>query len=312
MMSMQTKILLGGFMKRIVMILVLLLLVGCGSNEDKGIKVYSRDESSGTRGAFHDIIGIETLTNETAIASSNGDMATQVGQNLQGIGYVSLSTDFDKNNIKPLTYEGVEASVSSVNDGTYALARPFVYVTRAKGDFESEDKEAMVAAFLDYLNNSKEGRQVVLAAGGIVDVDSAIAWSELKAKHPIVAQDNSSMTLITAGSTSVDKTLKAALESFKPLAGNVNFEMNHKGSGDGHKRTLGSEKDSANAADIGFASRDFKSDGTEDLSKAMVSGVYAKDAVVVVVHKNNKTLSISKDLLKKIYEGTITSWREVK
>lgn len=311
-MGMQTKILHGGNMKKIIVFLLALVMVGCSSSEDKGIKVYSRDESSGTRGAFHDIVGIDALTNETAIASSNGDMATQIGQNLEGIGYVSLSTDFDKNNIKPLTYEGVEATIETVNNGTYLLARPFAYVTRAKGDFDSDDKEAMVAAFLDYLNNSKEGRQVVLAAGGIVDVESGTPWSELKVNHPIVDKDNSSMTLITAGSTSVDKTLKAALESFKPLAGNVNFEMNHKGSGDGHKRTVGSEKDSANASDIGFASRDFKTDGTEDLSNAMLQGVYSKDAVVVVVHKNSGLDGISNEKIKDIYEGTITLWSEVK
>ncbi|HLV49617.1 MAG TPA: hypothetical protein VKY25_01670, partial [Erysipelothrix sp.] len=105
-------------MKKLALLLVLaLVLVGCGSgndtdgegngNESATIMVYSRDESSGTRGAFEEIVGIEGLTQEAAIASSNGDLATQVGQNLNGIGYVSLSTDFETNGIKPLSFEGV-------------------------------------------------------------------------------------------------------------------------------------------------------------------------------------------------------------
>ena len=299
--------------KMLVLILSLFVLAGCSSGTGaKAIKVYSRDDASGTRGAFHEIVGIENLTNETAITSGNGDMATQVGQNLEAIGYVSLTTDFEKNNIKALSYEGVEASIDSVNNGDYALARPFGYVTRVKGDFDTAEKEALVVAFLDYLVNSKEGRQVVLTAGGIVDVEAGKAWSELKTKHPIVDVNNSSITLITAGSTSVDKTLKAALESFQPLAGNFKFEMNHKGSGDATKRTVGSEKDSATSADIGFVSREFKTDGSEDISTAMQSGVYSKDAVVVVVHKNSTITSITKDVVKGIFEGEITTWDKVK
>lgn len=302
-------------MKKLLVGLVLVLtLAGCSSNGSgsKAIKVYSRDESSGTRLAFEEIVGIESLTNEAAIATANGDLATQVGGNVDAIGYVSLSTDFEKNNIKPLKYEGVDATVATVNDGSYQLARPFGYVTRAKGDFESDKKEALVIAFLDYLENSKEGRQVVLAAGGVADVDAGTPWSELKKNHPIVDQDNSDITIKTGGSTSVTKTLTQGLESFKTLAGGFNFQMNHGGSGDAHKRTIGSEKTSANAIDIGFVSRDFKTDGSEDLKASMLNGVYCKDAVVVVVSKTNKTEAISKAATKEIFEGKLTTWDQVK
>src|SRR5690554_4068171 len=307
-------------MKKLALLLVLaLVLVGCGSgndtdgegngNESATIMVYSRDESSGTRGAFEEIVGIEGLTQEAAIASSNGDLATQVGQNLNGIGYVSLSTDFETNGIKPLSFEGVKADINTVVDGSYSLARPFAYVTRADGDFESDDKQAIIAAFIDYLVNFKEGRQVVLAAGAITDVDAGTDWDELKVNHPIVDQDNSGITIRTGGSTSVSSTLQAALEAFQPLAGGVQFEMNHTGSSAGFEATLGAEKDSPNQADIGFASRDFKD--SETVSDGFLTGNYAKDAVVVVVHKDNSLTNISAQAVKDVFEGNLTLWDEL-
>lgn len=296
--------------KLIASLLVLLVLVGCGSADagqtSQEIKVYTRDSSSGTRDAFESIIGLEALTSESAETTGNGDMAKQVGAGDNGIGYVSLSTDFEANGIKPVSYEGVVPSVETVNAGEYKLARPFSFVTRSKGDFPSDAQEQLVNAFIDFLVNSTEGRQVVLAAGGIVDVSSATPWATLKANHPIVDQDNSSLTLKVGGSTSVEKTLTAAVETFIPMAGGFKYEPNLTGSGDGHKRALGSEKDSANAVDIGFASREFKSE--EDVSGGMLSGVFAKDAVVVVVNKSNEVSNFTAQELVDIFSGTTTTW----
>lgn len=301
-------------MKKFFALLVCaLVLVGCGSAnnaEPTDINVYTRDSSSGTREAFESIIGLEegALTADSAETTSNADMATQVGKDAAGIGYVSLSTDFAANNLTALKYDGVEATTATVNGGSYKLARPFNYVTRAAGDFGSTEKEQLVAAFIDYLTNSKEGLQVILNAGGIVDVDSGKPWSELKAAHPIVDQDNSAITIRTAGSTSVEKTLSAAIESFIPLAGNFSYAPNQTGSGDGWKRVLGGEKDGANAADIGFASREFKS-AEEPVADALASGAYALDAVVVVVNKENTTVTdLDADKLVEIFSGEVTTW----
>lgn len=300
--------------KFLVSILVVALLTACGGSNagvSEDIKVYTRDSSSGTREAFESIIGLESLTDESAETSGNGDMAKQVGANKDAIGYVSLTTDFEANNLKPIKYEGVEAAIDTVNDNSYKLARPFSYVTRAAGDYESNEKEELVKALLDYMQNSKEGREVILAAGGIVDVDAGTPWDELKGNHPIIEQDNSGITIRTAGSTSVEKTLSAAVTSFIPMAGNFNFEPNHSGSSAGHKSVLGSDKDSANTADIGFASREFKAE--EDVSDAMLSGVYSKDAVVVVVHSENDAIdSLTAEQVRNIFSGEIKTWSELK
>lgn len=273
------------------------------------INVYTRDASSGTRGAFEEFIELEDKLTVSAIeVTGNGDMAVKVGEDSNGIGYVSLTTDFEANGVTPLTYKGVVASEENVINGTYELARPFEMVTRASGDFASPEQEQLVLAFVDFLLNSVEGREIVFAEGGIVDVEAGTPWDTLKANHAILNQDVSTFVIKTGGSTSVEKTLKAALEAFQALT-NVQFEMNHTGSSDGFKRTLGAEKDSANGVDVGFASRYFKAEETVNLGAA--TGPYAMDAIVVVVNDENTVLSdASKELIFNIFSGSITTWEE--
>lgn len=308
-------------MKKIFMsVFALLLLAGCGNQSASdasaisgAIKVYTRDASSGTREAFEKGVGFEgKLTSDANEVSSNDDMAAKVGADKNGIGYTSLSTDFEKNGVQALRYEDVRASSETVLDGSYKLQRPFNFVTREKGDFGSNEKEQLVIAFLDFLQNSSEGMAIVAKNGGEVDTTNAIAWETLAKKHPIVKQDNTSITITTCGSTSVEKSLKAALEQFSPMAGNFKFVMNHSGSGDATKRVLGSEKNGANRGDIGFASRAFKKeDGAID--KAMASGQYCIDAVVAVVNKDNKDYdNLTQAQLKAIFTGEITNWEDVK
>lgn len=273
------------------------------------IHVYTRDASSGTREGFEKVIGLEgKLTDKANEVSSNGDMAKAVSSDVNGIGYVSLSTDFAANGLKPLKFEGVEPNVDNTVNGSYKMARPFCFATRAKGDYESQDKEDLVNAFMDFLLNSVEGREAVLAAGGIVNMDGAKPWDELAKAHPICAKDNSQLTIVTVGSTSVSKTLEAALESFQGLAGNFQYQMNQSGSGDGWKRVLGGEKDGPNKGDIGFASRKFKDD-KEPTKDAMLSGQYCLDAIVVVVSdKHQGADNMSKQDLFDIFSGAKTTW----
>lgn len=274
------------------------------------INVYTRDASSGTRGAFEELVGFEEkLTEKAAETSGNGDMATKVGQDAAGIGYVSLTTDFEGNNLKAVKYEGVEPTEATVLDGSYTLKRPFSYVTRAAGTYPSDEVEQIVDAFVAFLTQSTEGIEAVASEGGIEDLAKGKPWEEIKKDHPIVDKDNSKLTIRTGGSTSVEKTLKAALEAFQPLAGNVQFVMDQTGSGDGFKRTLGKDKDGANAADIGFASRDFKDD--EKVADGKASGVYCQDAVVVVVEKNNPVEELTKDQVFKIFTGEVANWEEL-
>ena len=297
-------------------------LAACGSSDEGktagvsgDIKVYTRDSSSGTREAFEKGVDFEgSLTKNAIEVSSNDDMAAKVGADKNGIGYTSLSTDFEKNGVSALQYEGVTASSESVLDGSYKLQRPFMYVTRAAGDYGSDDKEQLVQAFLDFMQNSTEGMAIVKKNGGEVDESKAQPWDELSKKYEaVLGKDNSAITITTCGSTSVEKTVKASLEAFSPMAGNFKFTMNQSGSGDAVPRVLGKEKDGPNKGDIGFASRAFKEDGSEDISKAMESGQYCIDAVVAVVNKENTDVtSLTQAQLKSIFTGETLKWEDIK
>lgn len=297
-------------------------LAACGSSDEGkaagvsgDIKVYTRDSSSGTREAFEKGVDFEgSLTKNAIEVSSNDDMAAKVGADKNGIGYTSLSTDFEKNGVSALQYEGVTASSESVLDGSYKLQRPFMYVTRAAGDYGSDDKEQLVQAFLDFMQNSTEGMAIVKKNGGEVDESKAKPWDELSKKYEaVLGKDNSAISITTCGSTSVEKTLKASLEAFSPMAGNFKFTMNQSGSGDAVPRVLGKEKDGPNKGDIGFASRAFKDDGSEDISKAMESGQYCIDAVVAVVNKDNTDVtSLTQAQLKSIFTGETLKWEDIK
>lgn len=297
-------------------------LAACGSSDEGktagvsgDIKVYTRDSSSGTREAFEKGVDFEgSLTKNAIEVSSNDDMAAKVGADKNGIGYTSLSTDFEKNGVSALQYEGVTASSESVLDGSYKLQRPFMYVTRAAGDYGSDDKEQLVQAFLDFMQNSTEGMAIVKKNGGEVDESKAKPWDELSKKYEaVLGKDNSAITITTCGSTSVEKTVKASLEAFSPMAGNFKFTMNQSGSGGAVPRVLGKEKDGPNKGDIGFASRAFKEDGSEDISKAMESGQYCIDAVVAVVNKENTDVtSLTQAQLKSIFTGETLKWEDIK
>lgn len=274
------------------------------------INVYSRDAASGTRDGFESVVDFEDqLTDSANEVASNGEMATQVGKDAQAIGYVSLTTDFEANNLKAVNYEGAIPTEENVLSGEYQLSRPFDFATRAEGDYASDEEEQLVKAFVAFLTESQEGLEAVASEGGIVDLEAATPWDELKADHPIVDQDNSGITIRTGGSTSVEKTVRAALEAFVPYAGNFQFEMDQTGSGDGWKRVLGDEKDGPTSAHIGFASRHFKDE--EDVSGAIASGTYCLDAIVTVVEANNPIEDFTQQQLFDIFTGALENWEDV-
>ena len=276
------------------------------------INVYTRDAASGTREAFEKAIDLDDgeLTANASEVSSNGDMAAKVGADENGIGYVSLTTDFAANNVTPLNFENVAPSVETVLDGSYTMQRPFNLVTRADGDYESDDMQQLVEAFIAYITESEEGLSVVESKGGIVDYSNAQSWDEIAANYPVLQQDNSALTIRTGGSTSVEKVINAALTEFSSLAGNVQFAMDQTGSGDGYKRVLGEEKDGVNAKEIGFASRPFGDE--EDVSTALVATAFCQDAVVVIVNAASSLENISQADVNAIYQGDITDFSEVK
>jgi len=234
-----------------------------GFDSSSNIIIYTRDTTSGTRDAFFSGIDFEdAVSDNTVLASSyvevdsNGSMITAVNNDVYGIGYISLAS-LSESGLTGLAYNGIQATEENVNNGTYALKRPFNYITRS--DWTGMEKEEqIVEAFVAYMSTT-DGKATIANNSGIVTLsDSDQSWDEIKNQYPICTQDNSDVTIYFGGSTSVEKIAEALSQEFSAKCGNFVAEHNHTGSGDAYKRTQGSEADGANKLHIGFASREFK------------------------------------------------------
>ncbi len=298
------------FIKKVFLVLVLgvAVLAACSCEdkkfEEQKITVYTRDTTSGTRDGFFTGIGFKEAATDNAPlvegfveVTGNGDIIAKVQADEYGIGYISLASYADSG-LKGLKYEGVEPKEANVLDGSYELTRNFNYIVR--NDYAAGSKEQkLVDAFVAYMF-SKEGKEIIKSKDGIIEIKATDKkWADLKASHPVADEDNASVTLRLGGSTSVQKVAEALSAAFKEIAG-CKVSHNHTGSGAAYKATQGSEKDGATGLDIGFASREFKD------SEPAAAGTHGKlcvDAIVAVVHKDNKQISgVLASQLKKIYE----------
>ena len=301
-----------------VLLLFVSLLVACGStarefNEDANIIVYTRDTTSGTRAVCMECIGFSEATANDSIlvqgfvTQDNTQIFTSMQTDEYGIGYISLATLTSQ--VKGLNFEGVEPTVANVLNDTYGLKRPFMYMTRAAGDYPSEVVEQLVNAFVAFLGTVDAAD--VINNNGAIALPATQTWDDIKADHPVTNQDNSSVTVRFGGSDSIQKVAEALTNAFKPKAGNFIAEHDHTGSGDAFKRTWDpSVKDTSVGKDVGFASRPFTESEINGSNTDNI-GQLSWDAIVAIVHRNNPVSNVTADALKKIYNGTYRTWGDL-
>lgn len=301
-------------MKKIfVSILVLVftvVLVGCNNTEkEQKVTVYTRDTTSGTRGAFFEIIGKSELssTNDGLVTGyvevpNNGEMMSSVKNDKNGIGYISLS-GLGSSGLKGLNFNGVAASEANVLNGSYELKRPFMYVQKDLADMTSDIEKQLVNAFIAFMN-SKEGKELIANNDGIVEgLSEAPTWDSIKGEHESALASGAQVEIHFGGSTSVEKIAKALSAAFSAKAPRFKPMHNHTGSGAAY---TGTRKDGA--LHLGFASRELKE--TEKVLNHY--GRLAWDAVVIVVNKSNSLTNVTTDQIQSIYTGTIKEWDDLK
>lgn len=299
-------------MKKILAILsvivLTIVLVACGNNSSLDIKVYTRDTSSGTRGAFFEIVGLvdlvasdEGLVEGAVQVAGNGDMISSVKNDKNGIGYISLAS-LDEN-LKALNYGGISASEANVLNNTYELKRPFMYIQKDLEDISDADEKALLEAFVAFMG-SRDGLEIIKNNDGIVEIPtSAKTWDQLKADYPITAVTGAKITIRFGGSTSVEKIARALSTAFTPLA--LRFQAEHSHSGSSSAFT-GTRADGT--LHMGFASRELKT-----AEKASINGRLAYDAVVIVVNKENDYITnITQQQVQDIFTGKATTWEDLK
>ena len=275
------------------------LLTGCGGSssdtagaDDAEITVVSREDGSGTRGAFVELFGVQDeddkgektdmTTEDATITSSTEVVMTTVAGNKNAIGYCSLGSLNDT--VKAVKIDGVEATVDNINNGKYAISRPFNIATNGTPSEVTQD-------FINYIL-SEDGQKIV-EENGYIKASDAGAFKSNGAKGKIVV----------AGSSSVSPVMEKLMEAYKKVNTGADVELQESDSTTGMKNAI------AKTCDIGMASRDLKDSETAAGLKATV---IAKDGITVVVNKENSIDNLTKDQVNNIYRGKITTWGEVK
>ena len=258
---------------------------------EEDISVYSREDGSGTRGAFIELFGVEekdangekidNTTEDATITNNTSVMMTGVAGDDYAIGYVSLGSLNDT--VKALKIDGVEPTVENIKSDSYKVYRPFNIATKGEASEVAQD-------FIDYIL-SAEGQQIVSDEGYITIDDAA----------PAFAGGQASGSVTVAGSSSVSPVMEKLAEAYMKLNGNVKIEIQTSDS------TTGMTSAMDGVCDIGMASRELKDTEVEKLTATVI----AQDGIAVVVNNNNPIDNLTKDQVKSIYVGETTSWSEV-
>ena len=280
-------------MKKIISILLTLaMLATTALAVAEEINVISREDGSGTRGAFIELFGIEQknadgkkidyTTDDCDITNSTSVMMTSVAGNDCAIGYISLGSMNDT--VKALKIDGVEASVENIKNGTYKVARPFNIATKA----EVSDAAADFIAFI----MSAEGQAVIEEKGYIAVAEEAPAFAGGKVSGKIVV----------AGSSSVTPVMEKLTEAYKALNPNVEIELQQTDSSSGMTSTIDG------VCDIGMASRALKD---SEIEAGLVPMTIAMDGIAVIVSNDNPVNGLTTEQVRDIYMGEITEWSEM-
>lgn len=285
-------------MKKLVMFLVIaLVLVGCstgsaveGFDKGKAVTVVSREDGSGTRGAFVELAGIEEkdadgnkvdhTSPEAIIANKTDVVLSNIAGDTYAVGYLSLGSL--NSSLKGLSVDGVEPTVENIVADKYTIARPFNIVLGDNVDELTQD-------FIDFIL-SKEGQAVVVDAGYIA----------LDAPNSYTAT-NMSGKITVAGSSSVSPVMEKLSEAYRALNADVEIEMQTNDS------TAGVQAAIDGTVNLGMASRALK-----DAEAAVVEGiVIAIDGIVVVVNNDNPLDNVTLSQVNDIFRGNVATWDEL-
>lgn len=272
-------------------------LSGCSSNENSStadnstagnpISVVTREDGSGTRGAFVELFGIEdadgndAITQSAEISNSTSVVMTTVAGNPDAIGYISLGSL--NNTVKALEIDGVAATVENINNGTYKVYRPFNIAT----------KEGLSETAQDFVNfiMSEQG-QAIVAEEGYISVESNGFYTPSGKTGNVTVSDSSSVTPVM-------QVLKEEYEALNP---DVTIELQQSDS------TTGVNDAIAGTSDIGMASRALKD---SELEQGVVGTVIANDGIAVIVNNESTVTGLTSEQVKGIYMGELTNWSEV-
>ena len=285
--------------KRILAIIATLMLsvslFGCGGAEgfdsSEPISIMTREDGSGTRGAFIELFGIEKKNEEgkkvdyttdlASITNSTSVMMTTVESDLYAIGYISLGSF--NNTVKAVEIDGVSASIENIKNGSYTIFRPFnIAVT--------DNISEVAQDFIDYILSTNG--QAIVEENGYITVSTNGDYTGSKPAGKIMV----------AGSSSVSPVMQKLKEAYLLVNPNAEVEIITSDS------TTGMNNAIDGICDIGMASRAVKDSEKE---KGLKEITIANDGVAVIVNQENPVEKLTKEQVADIYTGEVTTWDEI-
>ena len=254
------------------------------------VHVVSREDGSGTRGAFIELFGVEQkndagekidmTTLDAEITNSTSVMMTTVSGNEKAIGYISLGS-MDDTVVKAVKIDGVEASVENVKSGDYKVSRPFNIVTK-------DDLSGVAQDFVNFILS--EDGQAVVEDNGYISLGNTGAYEGTSPAGKVTV----------AGSSSVTPVMEKLVEAYAEVNPNATVEVQQSDS------TTGVNSAMEGICDIGMASRELKEEET-----GVTATVIAQDGIAVIVNLNNTIDDLTSEQVMKIYTGEVTTWDEI-
>lgn len=254
------------------------------------ISVVSREDGSGTRGAFVELTGVEQkdadgnktdMTTEDAIITNKTDvMLSTVAGDPAAIGYVSLGSLND--NVKAVKIDGAEATSENVKSGAYKVSRPFNVATKG-------EPTGVAGDFMNFIL-SADGQAIV--SDGYIAVDDAAAAFQT---------DGSSGKIVVGGSSSVSPLMEKLIEAYQKINAAAEIELQTSDSTSGMTGTIDG------TFDIGMASRELKDEEAAELTGTAI----ALDGIAVIVNNENPIDELTTEQVMQIYTGEITDWADL-
>ena len=253
------------------------------------ITVVSREDGSGTRGAFIELTGVEQkdengektdlTTVEAIITNSTEVMMTTVAGDENAIGYASMGSLNDT--VKAVQVNGVDPTAENVKNGTYELSRPFNIATLGDVSDVAQD-------FINFIM-SADG-QAVIEGKGYIKINEEAAPFE---------SNGATGKIVVAGSSSVRPVMEKLQEAYLAVNSGAEIELQESDSTTGMTQTIDG------TCDIGMASRDLKD---SEVEAGLQSTSIALDGIAVIVNNANDVSDLSTDDIAAIFKGERTEW----
>lgn len=285
-------------------VLVAGCITGCGSSDgsdaesvgtsfdtSKAISVISREDGSGTRGAFIELFGIEekdadgnkvdNTTEDASITNNTSVMMSTVAGDEYAIGYVSLGSLNES--VKAVKIDGAAPGVETIKDGSYKISRPFNIVTKSEVSEVAQD-------FINFIL-SADGQKVIEENGYIMNSENGAFQGT-----------NPTGKIVVAGSSSVSPVMEKLKEAYVSVNANAEIEIQTSDS------TTGVESAINGICDIGMASRELKD---TEASESVTATAIALDGIAVIVNNASPVEDMTSENVKNIFTGEAANWSDI-